>query len=188
MVFELNEVLLDGEPHTLSLMAHEGRLTCLTGGTAQRRLRWLYAMMGFELPKSGFVSIDGEPLDARSATLFRQLMAFAPSRLDTVGEVQRYAPPSVQDVFALKANRDLPISNGILGEEMRRISAGDVHDGVRLLAVAALRAKPILLVEQAQDSMTDYLVRLAQQGRMVIATTTAETLLAAADQVVELFQ
>ncbi len=59
---------------------------------------------------------------------------------------------------------------------------------MRLLAVAALRAKPILLVEQAQDSMTDYLVRLAQQGRMVIATTTAETLLAAADQVVELFQ
>ena len=186
MVLELNEVLLDGEPHTLSFIAHEGRLTCLTGGQPQRMTRWLLAMMGFELPKNGYISIDGEPLCEGTIGAFRRLMAYAPAKLKAVGEIRRYAPPSVQDVFTLHANRDLPISNGILGEEIRRICADSTDDSVRLLAVAVLRNKPILLIENAKEQTADYLVRQARQGRIVIATTSDERVLAVADEVVGL--
>ena len=40
------------------------------------------------------------------------MMAYAPSELVADGEVTVYEPPTVQDVFNLKANRDVPISNG----------------------------------------------------------------------------
>lgn len=186
MVLELNEVLLDGEPQTLSLIARPGRLTCLKGGSPQRLSRWLHAMMGFVVPRNGYISIDGEPLNEQTVAQFRRLMAFAPARLDVEGEVRRYAPPSVQDVFMLKANREQPISNGILGEEMRRISADVPDDSVRLLAVAVLLDKPILLVESAQAFMADYLVRQARAGRVVVVTTADERVLAMADEVAEL--
>ena len=61
-MLELNEVLIEGESRTLSMMAHEGQITCLTGDTPERLTRWLCCMMGFERVQSGFVSIDGEPM------------------------------------------------------------------------------------------------------------------------------
>lgn len=183
MILELNEVLLEGEPHTLSLMAKTGQLTCLTGGTPARRLRWLRAMQGFERICNGFISIDGEPLTPRSASVFRQLIAYAPQSLPPVGEVDVLPPPSVQDIFNLKANRERPISNGILAEEMRRIAGQQTNDDPRtkLLAVAVLLGKPILLVDTPSDKALPYLLGQATTGKAVIVATEAPAYQEAAD-------
>lgn len=186
MMLELNEVLLEDEPQTLSLMAHEGELTCLTGNSSQRLTRWLHAMMGFEWVKSGYISIDGEPLTPSSAAAFRLLMAYAPARLESIGQVTTYAPPSVQDVFALKANRDLPVSNGILSEEMRRICPDSTDLRVQLLAVASLLSRPILLVDDPLPQSANYLHQLASQGRTVIMASQDEAVMRAANHIVEL--
>ena len=76
-MLELNDVLIEGESHTLSLMAYERQITCVVGSA-----RWLYAMMGFEPVTAGFISIDGEPLTPKTAQALRRQMAFAPRRLD----------------------------------------------------------------------------------------------------------
>jgi ABC-type sugar transport system ATPase subunit len=186
MMLELNGVLLEGEPQTLSLMARERRLTCLTGGTAGRRLRWLHAMMGFWPVKSGYISIDGEPLTPASAPVFRQLMAFAPSRLEQVGQVTVYEPPSVQDVFSLQANRDLPISNGILAEEVRRVAAGSSDQRAHLLAVASLLDKKILLVDDVLPAAMGYLRQKAAEGKIVVVTSDRPEVISACDEVAEL--
>ena len=186
MLLELNEVLLKGEPQTLSLMAREHRIACLTGGTAQRRLRWLHAMMGFVPVRSGYVSIDGEPLTAASAAVMRSFMAFAPASLMPAGQVKHYEPPTVQDVFSLRANRDLPISNGILAEETRRIAAGSEDPRAQLLAVAALLHKPILLVDDVLPAAMGYLRQKAADGATVVVASAVAEVLAAADVVVEL--
>lgn len=186
MVLELNEVLLEGEPQTLSMMAEEGRTTCLTGGTREQRTRWLLAMMGFVTVKNGYISIDGEPLTPASAADFRRLMAYAPARLEDAGEVKTYEAPTVQDIFTLRANRELPISNGILGEEMRRIAPGSDDQRVRILAVAALLNKPVVLVDDPPAEAAEYLCRLAQKGRIVIVATHDERLLAVADRVTDI--
>ncbi|MBQ9644988.1 MAG: hypothetical protein IJV24_01360 [Prevotella sp.] len=164
-VMELNEVVLEGEAQTLSLMAHEGQITCLTGADDTRLTRLLEAMMGFEVPRSGYICIDGEPLTESTVGILRSMMAYAPRRLADEGEIRRYAAPSVQDVFDLRANRDLPISNGLLAEETRR--AG----GSRLLAVAVLRQKPMLLADQPPVEAFDYLRALAHAGRTVIVAS-----------------
>lgn len=186
MILELNDVLTENESHTLSFMASSGELMCITGGTAASRTRWLLAIQGFSHISHGYVCIDGEPLTERTAQSFRELMAYAPERLTTLGEVTKYEPPTVQDVFSLKANRDIPISNGILGEEMRRTSA-DVSDGrVQLLAVAVLLDKKILLVDNPPKETSGYLKNLAKQGKVVVVTSDEDEIISAADQVVEI--
>ena len=186
MILELNEVLLKDEPQTLSMMAKSGELTCMTGGTSVQRRRWLYALMGFESLLNGFISIDGEPLTTRSALAFRQLMAFAPSCLAPVGEVVVYEAPTVQDVFSLKANREQPISNGILGEEIRRVGLDNTDPRGQLLAVAVLLGKPILLVDDPNDQAVGYIRHQANLGKLVIVTSDSPAVADAADLVVEL--
>ncbi len=186
MLLELNEVLLEGEPQTFSLMARERRIVCMTGGTAPQRLRWLHAMMGFVPVRSGYVSIDGEPLTAASAPALRSFMAFAPARLVPVGQVRRYEAPTVQDVFSLRANRELPISNGILAEETRRIAPGSSDPRAQLLAVALLLHKPILLVDDVLPEAMGYLRQKAAEGATVVVTSAEPEVLAAADVVAEL--
>ena len=186
MMLELNEVLIEGMHRTLSLMAKAGELTCLTGGTAEQRTRWLMAMQGFETVTNGYISIDGEPLTPQSAPAFRKLMAYAPARLCRLGEVTTYEPPSVQDVFSLKANRELPISNGILGEEMRRVGGDQTDMRVQLIAVAALLNKSILMVDNPPVQADAYLKEWARQGRIVVAASNDEEMLKMADVIVEL--
>ena len=186
MMVELNEVLLEGEPQTLSLMARERRITCLTSGTPERLTRWLHAIMGFVPVKSGYISIDGEPLTPAAAPTFRQLMSFAPAKLCAMGEIKTYEPPSVQDIFSLQQNRNLPISNGILGEEVRRVALEPTDQRAHLLAVTALLNRPVLLVDDALPAAADYLTRKAAEGRVVIVTSLSDKIVGCADLVVEI--
>ncbi len=182
---ELNEVLLTDAEHTLTMRAMDGRLTCITGGTPYWRSRWLEALLGFEYPQRGFISIDGEPLTPSTLAELRALMAYVPSRLVGEGEVVVYEAPTVQDVFSLKANRDVPISNGILAEEHRH--TGDNGPQGQWLAVAVLRKKPILLVDSPSAATADYLQRQAYaEGRTVIVASDDKAILDKADTIVEL--
>ena len=184
-MLELNEVLLSGEERTLSLMARAGQMTCLVGATRQRRSRWLMAMLGLEPVRMGFISVDGEPLTPTTVGQLRLLMGYVPDRLQTEGEVVSYEPPTVQDVFRLRANRHLPISNGILGEEMRRTGDSDA-DEARRLAVAVLLGRPILLVDHPSAAVLPYLKDQARSGRTVIVATDESAVINAADLVVEI--
>ena len=183
-MLELNEVLLSGEERTLSLMARAGQMTCLVGATRQRRSRWLMAMLGLEPVRMGFISVDGEPLTPATVGLLRPLMGYVPDRLQAEGEVVSYEPPTVQDVFRLRANRHLPISNGILAEEMRRTGAD--ADEARRLAVAVLLGRPILLVDHPSAAVLPYLKDQARSGRTVIVATDEAAVINAADLVVEI--
>lgn len=166
MVLELNNVVLEGCEHGLSMIARSGQLVCLTNGTAALRSRCLLAMLGLEPVTQGYVSIDGEPLLPETAFELRKLMAYAPASLDSIGQIRVYNPPTVQELFSLKANRQAPISNGILSEEVRR--AG----GAELVAVAALLDRQILLADTPPAVCADYLASQAENGRIVVVATT----------------
>ena len=198
MLLELNEVLIEGERQTSSMMAYAGELTCLTGGTATRRTRWLLAMQGFIPVTHGCICIDGEPLTTASSPVMRKLISYSPSRLCESGEVTTYKPPTVQDVFSLRQNRGIPISNGILGEEVRRIGADILGEEVRrigadaddprvqLLAVAVLLNRPIVIVDDPPVEAGAYLKQLTAKGKLVVVATGDDRLLAFADKVAEL--
>ena len=186
-MLELNDVLIRGEKNTLSLMAHEGQITCLAPAmagvdSAQPLVRWLYAMLGLEPIVTGYVSIDGEPVTATSAPLLRRQMAFVPARLDAVGQVVVYESPTVQDVFALKANREQPITNGILAEEVKR--TGTTGQKAQLLAVGVLLHRSILLVESPDAASMSYLRQQAENGCTIIVSSADDAIASAADQLI----
>lgn len=185
MTIELNDVLLDGEVYTLSLLAHEGQLTCITGATAARRTRWLHVLMGFEMPVTGYVSVDGEPLTGGCIAHLRRHIAFAPASLDTIGEIVRYEPPVATDIFSLRTNRRIKASTDDIDEECRK--TGATGQKALLLSVAALRRTPVLVVDSPEGASANYLHNLAtQRGCTVIAATDDPTVLSQADCVVEI--
>lgn len=186
MTLELNEVLLSGEKYPLTLLAGEGSLTCISGGTASLRTRLLYVLMGFEAPVSGYVSIDGEPLhDGGSIAHLRHHIAFAPASLDTVGIIMPYEPPSTADVLSLRSYRRLTITEADVEEEMRR--TGATGQKARLLAIAALRKTPVLLVDSPHIDTAAYLCHLArEEGRTVIVATDDDGIARQADGIVML--
>lgn len=186
MILEFNEVLVEGEMRTLSMLAKAGEVTCLTGGTPDHHTRWLSAILGFVNITHGYISIDCEPLTECSAHYFRKLVAYAPARLERVGEVTPYDPPTVQDVFSLKANRNLSISNGILSEEIRKINADSADSRVRLLAVAVLLGKPILVVDNPPADVGAYLRQQARKNNVVIVASNEPDILKCADKTIEL--
>ena len=185
MTIELNEVQLTGEEHVLSLLAGEGQLTCITGGTPARRTRWLHVLMGFEVPSGGYVSVDGEPLAGGCIAHLRKNIAFAPSSLQTVGELVPYEPPTLEEVLSLRSNHYLGITRAEVEEESRR--TGATGQKALLLAVAALRRKPVLLVDSPSPESASYLLQQAsQEGRTVIVATDDVTVIGLANNVVKL--
>jgi len=83
----------------------------------------------------------------------------------------------------LRANRELPISNGILTQEMR--NTGCTGQEGQWLAVAVLLNKPVLLADDPPAASAAYLRHLADTGRTVIVSTSEHDLLQVADKVVE---
>lgn len=186
MLLELNDVHLSGITQGLTMIAREGEVTCLAAPSSPGAcpLRWLHAIMGFEAIESGFISFDGEPLTLRSAPMMRQLMAFVPSALPSVGHVTVYSPPTVQQLFSLKSNRHLPISNGLLKEEMHRTGVSGPQ--AQLLAVGVLLKRPILLADNPPTAAENYLFGQAQAGLTVVVTSSHPAYTSTAHQVVRI--
>lgn len=170
MQLELNNATLYDGQTALSMTAATGRLTCFTGGTPLGRRRWLHALMGFEPLTGGYVCLDGEPLTPQSAPQFRRLMAYAPVCLEPVGELYPVEPPTVEQVFHLRRNREQPISNAILAEEVRRVG-GSGDPRFQLIAVASLLGTPIVLVDDPPVASVSYLRALADGGRLVVVAS-----------------
>ena len=191
VMLELNEVCLKTDNavdhSTVSMMAMEGRVTCITGGTPRWRSRMLLAMLGLAPLSCGYISVDGEPVDSTTARDMRRLMAYVPARLTSVGETTVYAAPKAGDVFRLHANRHSLYSVERIEQEKKLIApdgAGD--ERIELLAVAALMQRPILLVDNPPALCADYLVSQAESGKVVVVGTDDDALLRVAHQIVEL--
>jgi hypothetical protein len=168
------------------MMTRSGEIAVLTGDCDKMLDRWLLAFMGLSVITHGYVCIDGEPLTSHSAAAFRQLMAYSPAQLSAVGHVKVYESPSVQYVFNLKANQSLPISNGILSEEMHRVGVDLADERVQWLAVAALLDKPVMLVSQPPSGAMPYLRQQAMKGKSVIIASNDADVLRMADNVIEI--
>ena len=59
-------------------------------------------------------------------------------------------------------------------------------DKAQLLAVAVLRQRPILLVDNPHPLSASYLHRLAEEGRLVIVSSDDSNILSMADEIVEI--
>ena len=191
MILELNDLLIGGASHTYQAICQGGSLTCLAEGSAELRTRLLLTILGLEPVKAGYITLDYEPLTLRSAVVLRRYMSYAPRNLETVGVVTPFEPPTVQEIFDLEANSDIAISNGILAEEIRRITGGSAESAEKhtgncsptSLAVASLLQRPLLLIDHPADYAVSYLQQKAREGTTIIVSASSQAYLDIADRV-----
>jgi ABC-type protease/lipase transport system fused ATPase/permease subunit len=151
----------------LSLMAHEGQVTCITGGEGSGKTLLLRVMMGFVPLDGGLVSIDGELLTPLSATVFRRQMAYVPQY---VASSPSTFVPDTSDLETVWGGGEVPAM------ETRPIE----------MPVVTIQDKAIVLADDPDVAMLGQLKALASSGRTVVVASCREEYLTMSDKIVNL--
>ncbi|MCH7230968.1 thiol reductant ABC exporter subunit CydD [Glycomyces sp. L485] len=181
----------------VSLTAPPGRITVLTARSGAGKSTLLAALVGFRVPASGAIEIDGTPLAELDLTALRRSIAWMPQRpalVDgTVADNVRLAVPDGADEAAVAA----AIASARAPEAGRRVSADgsgvSAGEAARIgLARILLRAEaldtPILLLDEPTahlDADTEQAVlasiETAATGRTVLIASHRPAVRAIAD-------
>lgn len=206
MIFEFKNATAVKGGETLfsdvSFVAQPGDAVAVTGNTESRKAL-LLAMLGMRPLKSGWVSIDGEPVTATTGTYFRQFIAYQPDSLDFEGlTVQEVA----KSQFALKANADYAYSAKAVVAELMRLGVADdsmqkgfdeMEEAVAQrasLTLVGMFERQLLLLDNPtsrQDEagcrlVADYIMQKRSEGVALIVATGDQTLLAMCNKRVNL--
>ena len=192
MIFEFKNATAVKGGETLfsdvSFVAQPGDAVAVTGNTESRKAL-LLAMLGMRPLKSGWVSIDGEPVTATTGTYFRQFIAYQPDSLDFEGlTVQEVA----KSQFALKVNADYAYSAKAVAAELMRLGVADgcMQKGFDV----GMFERQLLLLDNPtsrQDEagcrlVADYIMQKRSEGVALIVATGDQTLLAVCNKRVNL--
>ncbi|WP_278865225.1 ATP-binding cassette domain-containing protein [Leyella stercorea] len=206
MIFEFKNATAVKGGDTLfsdvSFVAQSGDAVAVTGNTESRKAL-LLAMLGMRPLKSGWVSIDGEPVTATTGTYFRQFIAYQPDSLDFEGlTVQEVA----KSQFALKVNADYAYSAKAVAAELMRLGVADdcmqkgfdeMEEAVAQrasLTLVGMFERQLLLLDNPtsrQDEagcrlVADYIMQKRSEGVALIVATGDQTLLAVCNKRVNL--
>ena len=157
----------------LSLMAHDGQVTCITGAQGCGKTLVLKVMMGFVQLDEGLVSVDGELVTALSAYAFRRKMAYVPQMTDRTlenGRRQAAFVPTTDDMETVWSGEPLP------AWEPKAIEQ----------PVVTVQDKAIVLADNPPVAMLGQLRSLANEGRTVVVASCEETFLNMSDKIITL--
>lgn len=152
----------------LSLMAHKGQMTCITGPKGCGKTLLLRVLMGVVPLDKGLVSVDGELISELSASAFRKLMAYVPQTEETVA--QRGFIPDTNDMETAWSGE------GLEPWEPKTIG----------LPVVTIQDKDIVLADDPPTVMLSQLRTLANEGRTVVVTSEREEFLNMSDKIIRL--
>lgn len=183
-MLELKNVFLSrgGQPvvSDLSFVAKDGEVMCLVGGPGSGKTSLLMAILGLLPVEKGYITLDGEWINADSAASFRQMIGYLPQDLAfPKGTVEEF----LETLTHLKGNRASSFSQESLMKEWEKvgIDAAFLNRDITVVETSVIRAiiltvflqmpKEVFLVDGPQSGMEWQLVRsLARQGSCVVAT------------------
>ncbi len=172
-----------------SLIANDGKLTCITGQSGSGKTTFLRTLMGFLPVKKGFVSVDGELLTIYSAHVFRQLMTYLPQ--DIAALRHQLTPVEVEsdagddyavwgEIFPKVEPEVRPAA--LSSEEIFRLEENILSQSDKRIVIADEPAGPL-----PQELAAEIIRRLRQQadaGKTVVVASRHPMLLDLADQVI----
>lgn len=185
----------------LDLEVRPGGAAVLTGPSGIGKSSVLKAVMGFGAPDEGQVLIGGKVLNAESVWWMRRQMAYVPQE-------PRFGDGVVEDVLrrpfayraaggrvferkeALHVFEELGLDEGLMGSELRDLSAGERQRVA--IALVLLLGRPVLVLDEptsALDAKSREAVSRAIGKRddlTVLAASHDEHFLALADNVIDL--
>ena len=206
MIFEFKNAKATKEEETLfsdvSFVVQAGDALAVTGSVDARKAL-LLAMLGMRPLKSGWASIDGEPITAITGNYFRQFIAYLPDSLDFEGlTVQAVA----KSLFAIKVNADYAYSAKTVATELKRLGVAsecmqkgfDEMEGAEAqrasLVLVGMFERQLLLLDNptsrqndaGRSLVADYIMQKRSEGVALIVATDDASLLAVCNKRINL--
>lgn len=192
---------LDGADFTIE----SGRITALVGPSGAGKSTAVNLLLGFAVPTTGEILIDGVPLSAIDPQDWRRRIAWVPQRphlfQGTIADNIRLGHPEEDAAAVIAAARAVGADRFIaalpegydtlLGEDGAGLSGGQAR--LVALARAALRDAPLLILDEpsasldarSEAALAEALPALAR-GRTVLVIAHRPATIAAADRIVRL--
>ena len=176
----------------LSLIAKDGKLTCITGPEGSGKSVLLRTLMGFLPLNQGFVSVDGELLTIHSAHAFRKMMVYLPQQIQMLAHQLREPEPEEPEP------EEYAVWNSLLPSVEPEPQPEPLSpEEIFLLAGKTLREagdKPIVIADEPTARLTpeltmrmiELLRRQAEAGKTVIVASCKPQVVDYADQVIRL--
>ena len=175
---------------SLSFIANDGELTCITGDVASGKTTLIRTLMGFLPVKTGFVSVDGELLTIYSSHAFREMMVYLPQDAQAlrIQLEETETPQNEADDYAVW-NEVLPVA------EIAQPKAPLTADELMLLASQTLQEssdKPIVIADEPTAMLSSehayqlmgLLQQQAERGKTVVVTSRDPMVIDRANKVI----
>ena len=187
-MLEIKNGTLSGVEHPataadINLVVDAGEMLCIYAWSSDKRQAIVHTLLGLQPLKSGFMSVDGDVIDERSAAYYRSHTAFVPRDLrlpfKTVGETMQ---------AMMTVDKDL--TKGTIESEWRKVGIADglwnalvEHVGQDILqqmmmVVAVMRGCNYMIIDLLPGAMTpemmDYLRQYTASGGLIVIATDDE--------------
>ena len=187
-MLEIKNGTLSGVEHPataadINLVVDAGEMLCIYAWSNDKRQAIVHTLLGLQPLKSGFMSVDGDVIDERSAAYYRSHTAFVPRDLrlpfKTVGE-------TMQAMMTI----DKDLTKGTIESEWRKVGIADglwnalvEHIGQDILqqmmmVVAVMRGCNHIIIDLLPGAMTpemmDYLRQYTASGGLIVIATDDE--------------
>ena len=187
-MLEIKNGTLSGVEHPataagINLVVDAGEMFCIYAWSSDKRQAIVHTLLGLQPLKSGFMSVDGDVIDERSAAYYRSHTAFVPRDLrlpfKTVGETMQ---------AMMTVDKDL--TKGTIESEWRKVGIADglwnalvEHIGQDILqqmmmVIAVMRGCNHMIIDLLPGAMTpemmDYLRQYTASGGLIVIATDDE--------------
>ena len=187
-MLEIKNGTLNGVEHPataadINLVVDAGEMLCIYAWSSDKRQAIVHTFLGLQPLKSGFMSVDGDVIDERSAAYYRSHTAFVPRDLrlpfKTVGETMQ---------AMMTVDKDL--TKGTIESEWRKVGIADglwnalvEHVGQDILqqmmmVIAVMRGCNHMIIDLLPGAMTpemmDYLRQYTASGGLIVIATDDE--------------
>jgi hypothetical protein len=187
-MLEIKNGTLSGVEHPataadINLVVDAGEMLCIYAWSSAKRQAIVHTLLGLQPLKSGFMSVDGDVIDERSAAYYRNHTAFVPRDLrlpfKTVGETMQ---------AMMTVDKDL--TKGTIESEWRKVGIADglwnalvEHIGQDILqqmmmVIAVMRGCNHMIIDLLPGAMTpemmDYLRQYTSSGGLIVIATDDE--------------
>lgn len=184
-MLEIKNGTLSGVEHPamaadINLVVDAGEMLCIYAWSSAKRQAIVHTLLGLQPLKSGFMSVDGDVIDERSAAYYRSHTAFVPRDLrlpfKTVGETMQ---------AMMTVDKDL--TKGTIESEWRKVGIADglwnalvEHIGQDILqqmmmVIAVMRGCNHMIIDLLPGAMTpemmDYLRQYTASGGLIVIAT-----------------
>ena len=187
-MLEIKNGTLSGVEHPamaadINLVVDAGEMLCIYAWSSDKRQAIVHTLLGLQPLKSGFMSVDGDVIDERSAAYYRSHTAFVPRDL-------RWPFKTVGETMQAMMTIDKDLTKGTIESEWRKVGIADglwnalvEHIGQDILqqmmmVIAVMRGCNHMIIDLLPGAMTpemmDYLRQYTASGGLIVIATDDE--------------